>query len=97
MVPANRWGHANFSATQLKIIQEVVTLGVQRVRHRLARRSHPLEHLAAVAFKFLPVAWTRNARSIRRLLRSSSWSGNLITKNSRKSQLKEVAWKALRL
>jgi uncharacterized protein len=25
-VPANRWGHGQFSATQLKIIQEVITL-----------------------------------------------------------------------
>jgi len=28
MVPANRWGHTNFSAIQLKIIQEVITLSV---------------------------------------------------------------------
>jgi uncharacterized protein (DUF486 family) len=28
MVPANRWGNAVYSATELKIIQEVVTLGV---------------------------------------------------------------------
>jgi uncharacterized protein len=27
-VPANRWGHANFSAAQLKVIQEVITLVV---------------------------------------------------------------------
>ena len=25
-VPANRWGHGQFSATQLKIIQEVISL-----------------------------------------------------------------------
>jgi uncharacterized protein (DUF486 family) len=25
-VPANRWGHATFSAAQLKIMQEVITL-----------------------------------------------------------------------
>ena len=25
-VPANRWGHAQFSAAQLKMIQEVITL-----------------------------------------------------------------------
>ena len=25
-VPANRWGHAQFTAAQLKIIQEVITL-----------------------------------------------------------------------
>lgn len=27
-VPANRWGHGRFTAAQLKIIQEVVTLAV---------------------------------------------------------------------
>lgn len=27
-VPANRWGHAYFSGSQLKIIQEVITLAV---------------------------------------------------------------------
>ena len=27
-VPANRWGHAQFSAAQLKTIQEIVTLTV---------------------------------------------------------------------
>ncbi|MEZ4257003.1 MAG: DMT family protein [Polyangiales bacterium] len=27
-VPANRWGYGAFTATQLKIIQEVITLGV---------------------------------------------------------------------
>ena len=26
MVPANRWGHGTYSATQLKVIQEVITL-----------------------------------------------------------------------
>lgn len=28
MVPANRWGHSIYSATELKIIQEVITLTV---------------------------------------------------------------------
>lgn len=28
MVPANRWGHGNYSAIQLKIMQEVITLTV---------------------------------------------------------------------
>jgi uncharacterized protein (DUF486 family) len=27
-VPANRWGHGTFSAPQLKILQEAITLGV---------------------------------------------------------------------
>lgn len=26
MVPANRWGHGTYSATQLKVMQEVITL-----------------------------------------------------------------------
>jgi uncharacterized protein (DUF486 family) len=30
MVPANRWGHGQFTASQRKTIQEVVTLGVFR-------------------------------------------------------------------
>lgn len=62
MVPANRWGHTHFSAIQLKIIQEVVTLTVfsgfvalylgEKVRwnHFVAF----LCILAAVAFTFLP-------------------------------------------
>ena len=61
MVPANRWGHSHFSATQLKIIQEVVTLTVfsgfvvlylgERVRwNHLAAF---LCIIAAVAFTFL--------------------------------------------
>ena len=28
MVPANRWGHGDFSVVQLKTIQEIVTLSV---------------------------------------------------------------------
>jgi uncharacterized protein (DUF486 family) len=27
-VPANRWGHGTFSASQLKILQEVITVGI---------------------------------------------------------------------
>ena len=62
MVPANRWGHANFSATQLKIIQEVVTLAVfsvfvitwlgERIRWNHIAAFACI--LAAVAFTFLP-------------------------------------------
>jgi uncharacterized protein (DUF486 family) len=62
MVPANRWGHSHYSATQLKIIQEVVTLVVfsgfvvmylgERIRwNHLAAF---LCIVAAVAFTFLP-------------------------------------------
>lgn len=62
MVPANRWGHRRFSAIELKIIQEVVTLTVfsgfviaylgERVRwnHLVAF----ICIIAAVAFTFLP-------------------------------------------
>jgi uncharacterized protein len=62
MVPANRWGHASFSATQLKIIQEVVTLTVfsvfvitwlgERIRWNHIAAFACI--LAAVAFTFLP-------------------------------------------
>jgi uncharacterized protein (DUF486 family) len=62
MVPANRWGHTRYSATQLKIIQEVITLSVfsafvvvylgERIRwNHLAAF---LCIIAAVAFTFLP-------------------------------------------
>lgn len=62
MVPANRWGNAHFTATQLKIIQEVITLAVfcgfaiaylgEKIRwnHYAAFACV----LAAVAFTFLP-------------------------------------------
>jgi hypothetical protein len=62
MVPANRWGHTRYSAIELKIIQEVITLGVfsgfviaylgERVRwnHLVAF----VCIVAAVAFTFLP-------------------------------------------
>ena len=62
MVPANRWGNNVYTATQLKIIQEVVTLAVfsgfavtylgekLRWNHLMAF----LCVLAAVAFTFLP-------------------------------------------
>ena len=61
-VPANRWGHSVYSATQLKIIQEIITLSVfvafamlylgERIRwNHLAAFACIL---AAVAFTFLP-------------------------------------------
>lgn len=62
MVPANRWGHAHYSATQLKIIQEVITLTVFSgfvvlyLGERL-RWNHFAAFLcivAAVAFTFWP-------------------------------------------
>ena len=61
-VPANRWGNSVYSATQLKIIQEVITLSVFCVFavFYLGERLH-WNHiaalfcvLAAVAFTFLP-------------------------------------------
>lgn len=62
MVPANRWGHGSYSATELKIIQEVVTLIVfsafailylgERVRWNHLAAFVCI--LAAVAFTFLP-------------------------------------------
>jgi uncharacterized protein len=62
MIPANRWGSAVYSATQLKIIQEVVTLTVFSVFAVLYLGETPrwnhfaafLCILAAVAFTFLP-------------------------------------------
>ena len=62
MVPANRWGNQNFSATQLKIIQEVITLlvfcgfAVFYLGEKI-RWNHVAAFLcvsAAVAFTFLP-------------------------------------------
>lgn len=62
MVPANRWGSSAYSATQLKIIQEVVTLTVFVVfamfylgeKVRWNHLAAFLCVLAAVAFTFLP-------------------------------------------
>src|SRR5262245_30962938 len=61
-VPANRWGHGRFSATQLKIMQEVITLLVFSgfcffYLHETLRWNHWVAFLlivAAVAFAFLP-------------------------------------------
>src|SRR5262245_40499896 len=62
MVPANRWGSARYSTTELKIIQEVVTLTVFSAFVVLfmgekLRWNHFAAFvciLAAVAFTFLP-------------------------------------------
>jgi uncharacterized protein len=62
MVPANRWGHAIYSATELKIIQEVITLTVFSVfavayLNEQIRWNHLAAFVcivAAVAFTFLP-------------------------------------------
>jgi uncharacterized protein len=62
MVPANRWGNSVYSATQLKIIQEVVTLTVfsgfavmylgERIRWNHIAAFFCI--MAAVAFTFIP-------------------------------------------
>jgi hypothetical protein len=62
MIPANRWGNAVYSATQLKIIQEVITLAVfcgfavlylgEKIRWNHIAAFVCI--LAAVAFAFLP-------------------------------------------
>jgi hypothetical protein len=62
MVPANRWGSSVYSATQLKIIQEVITLTVfsgfailyLQERIRWNHVAAFLCILGAVAFTFLP-------------------------------------------
>ena len=62
MVPANRWGNSVYSATQLKIMQEVITLTVFVVfatfylqeKFRWNHVAAFLCILAAVAFTFLP-------------------------------------------
>ena len=62
MVPANRWGHGAYSATQLKIIQEVITLCVFSafaiyILGEKLKWNHLAAFaclLAAVAFTFLP-------------------------------------------
>ena len=62
MVPANRWGNAHWSATELKIIQEVITLIVFATFAALyLGEKLQWNHIAAfacdvgaVAFTFLP-------------------------------------------
>lgn len=62
MVPANRWGSARFTTTELKIIQEVVTLTVFSAfvifymgeKLRWNHFAAFLCILGAVAFTFLP-------------------------------------------
>jgi uncharacterized protein len=62
MVPANRWGHTTYSATQLKILQEVITLTVfsgfvilyMGERLRWNHLAAFVCILGAVAFTFFP-------------------------------------------
>ena len=69
MVPANRWGYGRYSAIELKIIQEIITLTVfsgfllsylgERIRwNHLAAFTCII---AAVAFTFLP---TRSGQNV---------------------------------
>ncbi len=61
-VPANRWGHGRFSAAQLKIMQEVVSISVFLAFSRWYLGERPQWHelaaltlvLAAVALMLLP-------------------------------------------
>jgi uncharacterized protein (DUF486 family) len=63
-VPANRWGHGQFTATQLKIMQEVITLAVfSGFAVLYLREAIQWNHLvafvliiAAVGFAFIPHA-----------------------------------------
>ena len=66
-VPANRWGHSQFTAFQLKILQEIVTLlvftvfalGVLREPPRWNYAVSFILILGAVYFAFLPDFKTR--------------------------------------
>jgi uncharacterized protein (DUF486 family) len=61
-VPANRWGHGQFSASQLKIVQEVISLTVFAgfaifYLGEIPRWNHLVSFMliiAAVAFAFWP-------------------------------------------
>ena len=61
-VPANRWGHGRFSAAQLKIMQEIITLAVFSgfcviYLNEALRWNHLVAFilvLAAVTFAFIP-------------------------------------------
>ena len=54
-VPANRWGHAEFSAAQLKTIQEVITL-VVFAGFSVVYLKEPLRWNYLVAFALLVAA-----------------------------------------
>ena len=72
MVPANRWGNSVYSATQLKIIQEVITLAVFCAFAILylgekIKWNHFAAFvcvLAAVGFTFLPEKTDASAKPI---------------------------------
>jgi len=62
MVPANRWGNSTYSATELKILQEIITLCVFSGFAILYLGEHPKWNhvvafgfiVAAAGFTFLP-------------------------------------------
>lgn len=58
-VPANRWGHGTYSATELKIIQEIITLTVF-IGFAILYLGEKLRwnHLAAFVCIFAAVAFT---------------------------------------
>jgi uncharacterized protein (DUF486 family) len=59
MVPANRWGNASYSAAELKIIQEVITLIVFTAFAALyLREKLQWNHIAAFACVVAAVAFT---------------------------------------
>jgi uncharacterized protein (DUF486 family) len=79
MVPANRWGNSRFSAPELKIIQEVITLtvfsgfAILYLREKL-QWNHVAAFLcilAAVAFTFLPRGFS-SAKTAATLSRSET-------------------------
>jgi len=56
-VPANRWGHGQFTAPQLKVIQEAITFGVFAVFTVLYLKEKPtLYDMGAFALIFAGVA-----------------------------------------
>ncbi|MBI4872735.1 MAG: DMT family protein [Candidatus Riflebacteria bacterium] len=69
-VPANRWGHGRFSAFQLKILQEVITLTVfvffaVKFLGESPRWNHLIAMVlvfAAVTFAFLPAGAPQRGR-----------------------------------
>ncbi|OYT71091.1 MAG: hypothetical protein CFK52_09230 [Chloracidobacterium sp. CP2_5A] len=54
-VPANRWGYGQFTAFQLKILQEIITL-LMFVAFALAYLREPMRWNYAVAFLFILAA-----------------------------------------
>jgi uncharacterized protein (DUF486 family) len=85
MVPANRWGHGHYSAVQLKVMQEVITLSVFSVfviaylgeRMRWNHFAAFVCILMAVMFAFLPDDFHRK-RPLDKLFNRSSGKGSTL-------------------